>query len=80
MCRPVYSLEEPFADNTANMVAYLSSPAADFITGVNLRVDGGMMPITNDTKGCPITQPLLPVISLVHPMLVISAGITARTF
>ena len=31
----------------ANMVAYLSSPLADFITGANLRVDGGMMPTTN---------------------------------
>ena len=31
----------------ANMVALLSSPLADFITGANLRVDGGMMPTTN---------------------------------
>lgn len=31
----------------ANMVAYLSSPLADFITGANLRVDGGMVPTTN---------------------------------
>ncbi len=31
----------------ANMVVFLSSPLADFITGANLRVDGGMMPTTN---------------------------------
>ena len=31
----------------ANMVAYLASPLADFITGANLRVDGGMMPTSN---------------------------------
>ncbi len=31
----------------ANMVAFVSSPLADFITGANLRVDGGMMPTTN---------------------------------
>ena len=31
----------------ANMVVYLASPLADFITGANLRVDGGMMPTTN---------------------------------
>ena len=33
--------------DVANMVAYLSSPLADFITGANFRVDGGMMPTTN---------------------------------
>ena len=33
--------------DTANMVALLSSPLADFIIGANLGVDGGMMPITN---------------------------------
>ena len=31
----------------ANMIAFVSSPLADFITGANLRVDGGMMPTTN---------------------------------
>ena len=33
--------------DVANMVAFVSSPLADFITGANLRVDGGMMPTTN---------------------------------
>ncbi len=31
----------------ANMVAFVSSPLADFITGTNLRVDGGMVPTIN---------------------------------
>ncbi len=33
--------------DVANMVAYLASPLANFITGANLRVDGGMMPTSN---------------------------------
>ena len=33
--------------DVANMIAYLSSPLADFITGANFRVDGGMLPTTN---------------------------------
>lgn len=31
----------------ANAVAFVASPLADFITGANLRVDGGMMPTIN---------------------------------
>ena len=31
----------------ANMVAFVSSPLADFITGANLRVDGGMVSTIN---------------------------------
>ncbi len=33
--------------DVANAVAFLASPLADFITGTNLRVDGGMMPTIN---------------------------------
>ncbi len=33
--------------DVANAVAFLASPLADFITGTNLRVDGGMLPTTN---------------------------------
>ena len=33
--------------DVANMVAFVSSPLADFITGANLRVDGGMTPTIN---------------------------------
>ena len=31
----------------ANAVTFFSSPLADFITGTNPRVDGGMLPTTN---------------------------------
>jgi 3-oxoacyl-[acyl-carrier protein] reductase len=34
-------------EDIANMVAFVSSPLADFITGANLRVDGGMVPTIN---------------------------------
>jgi NAD(P)-dependent dehydrogenase (short-subunit alcohol dehydrogenase family) len=33
--------------DVAHAVAFLSSPLADFITGTNLRVDGGIVPTTN---------------------------------
>ena len=42
---PVGKIGSP--EDIANMVAFLSSPLADFITGANFRVDGGMMPTTN---------------------------------
>lgn len=42
---PVGKIGSP--EDIANMVAFLSSPLADFITGSNFRVDGGMMPTTN---------------------------------
>ncbi len=42
---PVGKIGSPV--DVANAVAFLSSPLADFITGANLRVDGGMMPTTN---------------------------------
>ena len=42
---PVGKLGKP-AD-VANAVAFLASPLADFITGTNLRVDGGMTPTIN---------------------------------
>lgn len=42
---PVGKIGSPI--DIANAVAFLSSPLADFITGTNLRVDGGMMPTTN---------------------------------
>ena len=42
---PVGKIGSPV--DIANAVAFLSSPLANFITGANLRVDGGMMPTTN---------------------------------
>jgi 3-oxoacyl-[acyl-carrier protein] reductase len=42
---PVGKIGSPI--DIAHAVAFLSSPLADFITGTNLRVDGGMMPTTN---------------------------------
>ncbi len=42
---PVGKIGSPV--DIANMVAFVSSPLADFITGANFRVDGGMMPTTN---------------------------------
>ena len=42
---PAGRIGEP--GEVADAVAFLCSPRADFITGTNLRVDGGMMPTTN---------------------------------
>ena len=36
--------------DVANMVAYLSSPLANVITGASFRVDGSMMPTTNGRR------------------------------
>ena len=42
---PVGRLGSP--TDIANAVAFLASPLADYITGTNLRVDGGIMPTVN---------------------------------
>jgi NAD(P)-dependent dehydrogenase (short-subunit alcohol dehydrogenase family) len=31
-------------DEIANAIAFLASPAAGYITGINLRIDGGLSP------------------------------------
>ena len=35
------------AEDIAHAVAFLCSPLAKFITGANLRVDGGLVPTVN---------------------------------
>ena len=42
---PVGRIGSP--SDIADAVAYLASPRADYITGTDLRVDGGMLPTTN---------------------------------
>lgn len=42
---PAGKIGSPF--DIAHAVVFLSSPLADFITGTNLRVDGGMVPTIN---------------------------------
>ena len=31
-------------DEIANAIAFIASPAAGYITGINLRIDGGLSP------------------------------------